>query len=101
MLIWFKGLWLAVTSHDVIKVSLQCIQGFSQIAEKSPCVRYLDHYGATATSRLPLGPSLCTPASWSLISGSHVQMKMNRGTSGLFALDLFFYSFVSLLHPVP
>lgn len=86
MLIWFIGLWLAVTSHDVIKVSLQCSH---KLLKRSPCVKYLDHYVATTTSRLPLGPSLCTPDSWCLISGSHVQMTMNRGTSGLFALNLF------------
>ena len=84
MLIWFKGLQLAVTSYDVIKVSLQYTQGFSQIVEKVTIVVQLlllgFHWGHL---------SALLPASWCLISGSHVQIKMNHGTSGLFALDLF------------
>lgn len=31
---WFKGLTLVMNTHDAIKISLQCTQGFSHIVGK-------------------------------------------------------------------
>lgn len=59
-----KGLWLVVTSHDAIKMSLQCAQGFSHIVEnviQSETLRCLDNYGTTTIAGLQLGSCLPVP----------------------------------------